>query len=331
MQDYFSTWAINRLIGLFNFDKGGNFLPDAYSAPDDYLKMLYPIDDLMNYDKQGTLVIDREQYTPELRRLSFFIYIVDEELFEQYKAAQNFNGPTTPTFMFNKHANDGLRIFKDYYALARHLRKQRYVTYILGKRTTFYLRYFLYQIHVHTIDEQYVYGTKQDGSLANSVVESIKRHLAFNHSEKLTYDADVTVDNYKTFRALLKSGQFKISLPDIKEFHSKTEIARYQKQTLNCCKVYTLKKNKVKSYADMGIYDYHNCIVVNDKVIFFIWDTRDITEILDAADVDMEDFKMVEFDNRNDLVCKANASSEIRRLCEELRFSAPIQMRDNNE
>ena len=135
--EYYSTWGINKIIALFNFDKDGNYLPDVYQAPTEYLRMLYPIDDIMTYDRQGTLIIDREQYSPELRKLSYFIYMVDEELYEQYKEGQNFRGETAPTYMFNQHDNNGVRIFKDYFALARHLRKQRFITYCLGPRTAF--------------------------------------------------------------------------------------------------------------------------------------------------------------------------------------------------
>lgn len=327
--EYFSTWGINHIVALFNFDRDGHYLPELYHAPADVLRMLYPIDDLMNFERQGTLVIDREQYSPELRKLSFFIYMVDEELYDQYKTVQRFNGPTAPTYMFNQHANDGVRIFRDYFALARHLRKQRLITYCLGPRTTFYLRYFIHQIHVHTVDNDYAYGAKADGTKVKTVIESIKRHLAFNASTTKQYKVDFKDDPVATFR-MLKSAFKVLNMPDIKEFKCTTDIVRYQKQNL-AGKVYHAKRNKIKKYEELGILDCYNMVQCDGYLVFFVWDTRRIKAIFKSSDdrIDIDDFIPVKFDNRTDLVCQADVDKSIRDICEDLHTKLPIQMRDN--
>jgi hypothetical protein len=328
--EYFSTWGINYIIALFNFDRDGNYLPDLYQAPKEVQRMIYPIDDLMNFERQGTLVIDREQYSPELRNLSFFIYMVDADMYDEYKQAQHFNGPTAPTFMFNQHANDGVRIFRDYFALARHLRKQRLVTYCLGPRTTFYLRYFIHQIHVHTVDNDYAYGRKEDGKRVRTIIESIKRHLAFNTATKKEYKVDFKDDPVATFR-MLKSAYKVLNLPEAKEFKCTTDIVRYQKQNL-AGTVYHMKHNKVSKYEQVGIHDYYNMILYDNYMIFFIWDTRRIKKIVDVNNntdnVDPNDFIPVKFDARTDLVCEADIDTDIREICEQLHTILPIQMRD---
>lgn len=328
--EYFCTWGINKIIALLNFDKSGNYLPEVYQAPKEYLRMLYPIDDIMQYNRQGTLIIDREQYSPELRNLSFFIYMVDEELYDQYKTIQKFNGPTAPTFMFNRFANNGVRIFRDYFALARHLRKQRFITYCLGPRTAFYLRYFLHEIHVHTIDnDDYAYGKHEDATLVNDVIESIKRHLAFNHAQTFDHQVDVTVDNFSQFRALLKNKLFKLNLPDADEFHCKTVITRYRKQRLlgSAKRVKTNKQNRYKQMFD--IEPYHHMMLTNDYALFYVWDTRQIQKVLPATDIDINDFTAAN-DNGFDLCASAkHLDKEAFEICDKLHTTVAIQMRDN--
>lgn len=325
--DYFSTWGINKIFALFNFDKSGNYLPQAYHAPKDYLRMLYPIDEIMQHEKCGTLIIDREQYSPELRRLSYYIYIVDDELYEQYKEGQNFLGETAPTYMFNQHKNDGVRIFKDYYALARHLRKQRFITFCIGPRTAFYLRFYLYQIELHTISDDYAYGEKQSPELANEVVNAIRRHLAFNDCTTTEYKVDFTEDNYSQFRQLVQ--KYKLNLPDIKQFKNTTEIVRYGKQRFRPGTVYRLKKSKANKLEHEGIYAYNHLVFIGDYAVFYVWDTRVITKIVPKDDIDINDFVAGAADNGNDLVCKANSDEHIREICEELHMHCAIQMRDN--
>ena len=324
--EYYSTWGINNMIALFSFDKSGHFLPELYSAPKEYLNMLYPIHEILEYDKCGTLVIDREQYTPELRNLSYFIYIVDAELYDEYKAVQGFRGATAPTFMFNRHGNDGVRIFKDYFALARHLRKQRQITYILGPRTAFYLRYYIHQIDIHTIADKYVWGKQDDSNVAMQVVESIKRHLAFNQHLSTDFNVNLTIDNYTMFRDLLKSKYIKADIPNVLEYNHSIHIDRYNKQVLSG-DTFKLKKNKLKKYQTDNIYDYMHMRILGDYAVFYVWDTRTIVKIQLASDINMEDFTLAN-DNRMDLVCKANSDDNIRHICEELKDTYAIQMRD---
>lgn len=324
--DYFSTWGTNKIFALFNYDRSGNFLPQAYHAPKEYLRMLYPIDEIMQHEKCGTLIIDREQYSPELRKLSYYIYMVDDELYEQYKEGQRFLGQTAPTYMFNQHKNDGVRIFKDYYALARHLRKQRYVTFCLGPRTTFYLRFFLYQLSIHTISDDYAFGEKQDATIANEVVNALQRHLAFNDKQSTSYTVDFMEDNYSQFRQLVQ--MYKMKLPEIKEFKNTTEIVRYNKRRFHAQTVYRVRNSKVNKLQQDGIYAYNHMIVVDNYCIFYIWDTRVITKIVPIEDVNFNDFVAGAMDNGMDLVCKANAEPYIREICEKLCLSFAIQMRD---
>lgn len=347
MQEYFSTWGINKIIALFNFDRDGNYLPNVYQAPTEYLRMLYPIDDIINFERQGTLIIDREQYSPELRKLSYFIYMVDEDLYEQYKSSQNFLGKTAPTFMFDMNNTNGVRIFKDYFALARHLRKQRLITYCLGPRTAFYLRYFIHQVHVHTTNNEYAFGTKEDPTLVNKVVEGIKRHLAFNTCEELEYNVDITVDNYKQFRLLATN--YKMNLPKIEEFKNNTTIKRYSKQNLRSKTVYRLKTNKIEKYKEQGIMPWNHMVISDNFAFFYIWDSRIITKVLPIkitetpVEIDGEvkmtkqieiiganfnDFTSNVVDNGFDLVCKANAESDIREAAEQSKLQLPIQFRD---
>ena len=294
------------------------------------MRMLYPIDDIMNYNRQGTLIIDREQYSPELRNLSFFIYMVDEELYMQYAKAQRFNG-ALPTYMFDQNATNGVRVFKDYAALANHLRQSRLVTYCLGPRATFYLRYFIYQIHVHTISNEYAYGERQNPIMVNTVLESIKRHLAFNHTEKLHYDVTIKEDDFSEYRKLQEAFMGHMSLPDAKVFKNHTDIIRYRKQSIRDYQVYHVKKNKQNKFKALGIEPYHNCIFTENYALFFVWDTRAIEKVIPMIDIDTKDFMPVKFDNHFDLSCRISASQEVREVCEQLHTKVAIQMRDKAE
>lgn len=326
MQDYYSRWSINHIIGILNFDNEGNYLPNVYHAPREILDMLYPLEDLIEFERQGTLIIDREQYSPELRNLSFFIYMVDADLYEEYKSKQHFLG-TTPTFMFDRNNPNGVRVFKDYYALVRHLRSQRLVSFCLGPRTMFYLRYYLHQIHVHTTNKEYSYGIKEDGTLALQVLESIKRHLAFRKCEELTYEKTVTVDQAALFRKL--ATVFNVKLPDIERHYNKTTIKRYSKQSIRSMQVFRLKNNKVKKADELyGLKPWHHLVQFEDKVLAYVWDTREIQMILSTDDFDINEFGTAAVDNGTDLVVKWNTPEGIREFAEQNASKLAVQFRD---
>lgn len=328
MCEYFYNGYIrNHIIGLLTYDKSGNFLPDAYSAPIEYQKVLYPIEDLINYDRQGTLIIDREQYSPELRHLSFFVYMVDEELYNEYKDKQNFLGDRLPTFMFDRHNPNGVRVFKDYYSLVRHLKRQRDITYCLGPRTMFYIRYYLHEIHVHTIEDKYAYGRKLNDGIASKVYKSVLRHLAFRTTKTLEYNGKYVQDEYKLLRNL--ATKYAITIPEVKEFNCKTMIQRYSKQTMHNKVVCRLKNNKVKKYLSLGIQPYHHCLIHDDHAIFYIWDTRTIEAIIPLTEFEQGDFTYNVVDNRNDIKVTLEQSSDIRKYLEEHKYDIPVQFRYN--
>lgn len=299
LQTYYGTWACNHIIALFNYDQSGNFLPEAYSAPTDITRMLYPIDDLINFERQGTLIIDREQWRPELKALSFFIYMVDEELYNELHDKQNFLGETAPTFMFFRHDPNGIRVFKDYFALARHLRKQRFISYCLGPRTAFYLRFYLHEININVVEDEYAYGSKEDATIANKVITTIQECCAFRQKAgDFNYTKEFTIDDYKLLRTL--SSVFKVNLPKERHFKHTTRCIRYKKQKL-ANEVLILKKSKLKKYAEFGVRPCHHAIQSNGHWYFFVWDTRRIQVILPDDMVQRDDF-MHPVDNGLDLV-----------------------------
>ena len=175
----------NHIVGLLNYDTDGNFLPDVFQAPLNILNMLYPISDLIGFEKQGILIIDREQYSPELSKLSFFIYMVDSELYKEYKTKQNFLGDSAPTYMYDRKSNNGIRVFKDYDELARHLARQRYISFCIGPRAIFYLRHYLHAIHEHVVENEYAFGRREHNDYVKSVVSSIRNILAFKQQVTL--------------------------------------------------------------------------------------------------------------------------------------------------
>lgn len=327
MQEYRNHGGGNHIISILNFDNDGHFLPEAYSAPLDMLKMLYPIDDIVNFERQGTIIIDHEQYTPELRNLSFFIYLVDEELYNEMRIKQNFRG-IAPTFMFDKEASNGVRVFESYFALARHLKKSRFITVNLGPRATFYMRYYMYQMHVHKT-EQYAFGEQVDSTLANSVIEAIQRHLAFRQCQDLEYQVELTVDNYSQFRKL--SQVFKMHLPEIQEYKNKTMIQRFSKITMHSQTLCRLKTNRNEKYRNLGIEPYHHLLIHAGMVIAYVWDTRDIQALVPVSEIEQDDLTYNVIDNRTDLKCKADTDTEIRAWLEEHKNELPVQFRDTPE
>lgn len=330
LQDYYGTWAINNLIAMFTFDEQGNFLPDAYSAPAEVTRMLYPIYDLMNYDKQGTLVIDREQYNPALKNLSFFIYMVDEELFEELRIKQQFKEGNCPTFMFFRHDSNGIRVFKDYYALARHLRKQRFITYILGPRTAFYLRFFLHQIDICQVENKYAYGRKEDATLTNMVVKTIQECCAYRHaSDKFDYHKKFEIDDYKIVRAL--QAAFKVNLPEIQKFEHTTHCTRYKKSRLDSGSVRILKKNKLKKYQHLGIMPWHHAVHYGTFWFFFPWDTRTVQMVYNDDMIDINDFTRP-VDNGFDLCVRYDENHpEIWQAAVQCKHCGAFQLHNMNK
>lgn len=328
---YFSDWATNHLIALLNFDREGNYLPDAYSAPQDILRLLYPIDDLVQFDRQGTIIIDREQYTPALKNISFFIYIVDQELYDEYFDKQKYNiERNSRPYMWDFHNNNGVRVFKNYFELARHLRKQRLVTYILGPRAMFYMRFYLHQIHVHTIDNDYAFGRKFDGTLVRDTVEHIRETLAYQIERKQTYKVKIKDDDYTLVRVL--ASKYQMNLPDIKEYNNTTDIVRYSKLRLGQGRPMTIKKNKLTYYTDKyGIQPYHSCTSCAGYWIFFIWDTRKIEAVLPLDSVNDNDLCQVKWDNGFDLAIDYDpAKQEMWDICQSLKHKLAIQFRNMN-
>lgn len=327
-QLYHNYWARNHIISILNFDTDGNFLPNVYEAPDEILRMQYPIDELIQFEKRGTLIIDPEQYSPELRKQSFFIYMVDEELFNEYAKRQNYLGEIKATYMYDRFNPDGIRIFKDYYELARHLARKRDITICIGPRATFYLRWYLYEIHEHIIQTEYAFGNKVKNSYAEYVLHAIKRFNAFNNVTKLEYVHHVTVDNYRGYRQLAE--KFKVLLPEIKDYKSKTMINRYQKQTMHSQIVARIKKNKVEYYDQkFGIKPWHHLLIDEDHIVAYVWDTRLVELVIPIIEIEQKDLTYAVVDNRNDLKVTLNQPESVRAYLESRKEHIPVQFRYN--
>lgn len=325
---YYNYWSTNKIISILNFDTDGNFLPNVYQAPEEILRMQYPIDDIIQYEKRGTLIIDPEQYSPELRKLSFFIYMVDEELFNLYAKEQNYLGDIKSTYMYDRHNPDGIRVFKSYYDLAKHLARKRQITICIGPRATFYMRWYLYEIHEHVIESKYAYGEKVPKSYASSVLYAIKRFMAFRTVKHVEYQHEVTIDNYKNYRQL--ASKFKISLPDVEEYKSTTMINRYQKQTMHSKIIARIKRNKIEYYEEkLGIKPWHHLLIDDDHIVAYVWDTRLVEIVVPITEIEQKDITYAVVDNRNDLKVTLEQPENVREYLESRKEQIPVQFRYN--
>lgn len=327
---YYSYWATNKLFALFNFDTDGNFLPNVYEAPTEIQRMLYPIDDLIQYNKSGTLVIDPEQYSPELRKLSFFIYMVDEDLYNEYAEKQRFLGESKPTFMYDRFGNDGVRIFKDYYALVRHLSRKREFTYVIGPRAIWYLRYYINEVQVHTVESQYGYGLRIPGQDSNAkrVLNWFDRQLCFRLTKQFTYKHELTIDNYRNYRELAK--KFRMLLPDAEEYKSTTMIQRHSRLTMHSMTIAKIKQNKVQLYDEkFGIKPWHHLLIFDDYILAYVWDTRRIEVMVPITEFQQGHITYHVIDNQYDLQVHEDTPKEIRDFCEQHKDQMPVQFRYN--
>jgi hypothetical protein len=318
----------NQIIANFCFNESGQFLPMAYTAPIEITKMLYPLAEIIEDERRGTIIIDREQYDPNLKNLSFFIYMVDEELYEYYKREQNFRGASAPTFMFDKRANNGLRVFKDHFALVRHLKNQRLVTYCFGPRTAFYLRYYLKYIETVTISNKYSYGPACEEGTCLQLLKDLDRHMAFNTTvNKFELEIKLSTDMYRDFRKLTKA--FKTNIPEIETFNNKIMVHRYSKQTMHArtlCRL-TINGGKKDEYKALGVMPYHHLLVHDNKLIAFVWDTREIQAIVPIDSIKPEHITYNVNDSRHDIVVKGNSPEHIKIAVESMRSDIPVQMR----
>jgi hypothetical protein len=322
----------NTIIANFCFNESGHFLPMAYAAPNEIVKMLYPIGEIVDDERRGTIIIDREQYDPNLKNLSFFIYMVDEELFDYYRTQQNFRGETVPTYMFNRKEPNGVRVFRDHFALVRHLRNQRLITYCLGPRTAFYLRYYLKYVETMTIKNQFAYGPTDDSGLCNQFIKDIDRHMAFNlPTNEFAIEVKIKEDDYSSLRQL--ASVFKTNIPDIKTLNNTVMVKRYSKQTMHSrtlCRL-TINGSKKDEYKAMGIMPYHHMLVHGDKLIAFVWDTREIQAVVPIDAIAKEHITYNVNDSRIDINVKANSPQHIKDAIEEIRADIPVQLRYTEE
>lgn len=337
--EYYGTWASNHLIGLLPFDEDGNYLPQLYMAPTEISRMLYPIDEIINFERQGTLVIDREQYSPVMHNASFFIYMVDKELYDEIYTKQHLPEKERGVRPYMYDPQTFCRVFCDYYALARHLRKQRFVTYVLGPRTMFYMRFYMYQFEVHTVDSRYAYGEKVDPTLAKAVIEVMEQCLAFKPSKNKLYECKLTEDKYRDIRALAE--RFGQKLPEVKKFESKTTITPYVKYRLTGparrarVKWVTdrghVRHEEVKSdyLRDLGVMPYHHVRFSNGYYLFYVWDSRKIQVVVPADKVNPKDLMMAD-DNMLDLDMRFNPNKpEEFEIVKECAKTLTIQLHRN--
>lgn len=334
MKTFDGTWNINHIIALFNYANVGTtdepklqFLPDIYKAPEDIYRMLYPVQEYTNYQTTlGTIVIDREQYCPELKNLSYFVHMVDEELYEQMKDEQGFRGPNFPLFMYKRHSQDGVRVFKDYHTLAKYLSKKKFITYCIGPRSAFYLRLYLYQIETHIVQEDYAFGQRVDNSFAEEIQKHITRHVAFHKVQEFEHKFKLTVDNYAAIRVLAKT--FQLNLKPIEEYNSTTMIQRFSKQTMHAAMIARIKNNKHEFYDQkLGIKPWNHLCIVDDMVIVYVWDSRNIEQIIPIIEFDQDDLTYNVNDNRLDLQAKDSLNDDAKAWLENHKNDIAVQFR----
>jgi hypothetical protein len=180
-------------------------------------------------------------------------------------------------------------------------------------------------MHVHTTNDAWAYGELESDSNATKVIDTIKRHLAFNVRRETSLEIKYTQDKHSQWRTLAK--HFKIKLDEIIKKENNIMIERFSKQTMHSKNVCKVRNQYTAQYEAIGIMPYHHLTIVDDMILGFIWDSREIQVMVPVTMVEEKHLTYNVIDSRNDLKLKENASTELKAFCEAHKLDIPVQFR----